>query len=87
MTQIKKNTSYFEDYRKAGTNALYDSLDLCKTHNIETIDLEDKDIYIHYHSEYGVLKVTSLTYNKEENKIYLDCIDHHLDVAFLGEDE
>lgn len=89
MTQIKKNTSYFEDYRKAGTNALHDSLDLCKTHNIETSNLEDRDIYIHHHTDNGgvEVKVTSLTYNKEENRIYLDGIDHRLDVDFLGEDE
>lgn len=78
MTQIKKNTSYFEDYHKAGTNALHDSLDLCKTHNIETINLEDKDIYIHYHTDGGgvEVKVTTLTYDKESNKIFIDGIDN-----------
>lgn len=78
MTQIKKNTSYFEDYRKAGTNALHDALDLCKTHNIETINLEDKDIYIHYHTVDGgvEVKVTTLTYDKETDKIFIDGIDN-----------
>ena len=78
MTQIKKNTSYFEDYHKAGTNALHDSLDLCKTHNIETINLEDKYIYIHYHTDDGgvEVKVTTLTYDKETNKIFIDGIDN-----------
>ena len=77
MAQIKKNTSYFEKYHSAGTNALYESLKLCKEHNIETIDLEDKDIYIHYHHAYGTeVKVSTLTYDKETNKIFIDGIDN-----------
>jgi hypothetical protein len=88
MAQIKKNTSYFEKYHSAGTNALYESLKLCKEHNIETIDLEDKDIYIHYHHAYGTeVKVSSLTYDKENHKIYLDGIDSHLDVDSLEDGE
>lgn len=78
MAQIKKNTSYFEKYHSAGTNALYESLKLCKEHNIETIDLEDKDIYIHYHTDDGgvEVKITTLTYDKETNKIFIDGIDN-----------
>lgn len=47
MAKVEKK-NYFRQYQSAGTNALYDAIELLKeNHLYDIINIEDKDVYVH----------------------------------------
>jgi hypothetical protein len=53
MAKVEKK-NYFGQYQSAGTNALYDAIELLKENDLyDIINIEDKDVYVHITDDNG----------------------------------
>lgn len=66
MAKVEKK-NYFGQYQSAGTNALYDSIELLKENDLyDIINIEDKDVYVHITDDNGAFECKVHTIQLQE---------------------